>query len=210
MEAATRPHRYDSFKAERHYRAVDPENRLVAGTLEHQWEQALRKEQQLREEYDRFLRQTPPGLTLEDEERIRTLAADIPALWASATTTNEQRMEIIRSLIDRVVVSNLDNSEYLDVTLQWVGGFVSQHQILRSLGTYAKLRDYDRMVERIRELRGFGQSASQIAEQLNAEGFHSVRGGSEFKTKLMRQLIPRLGSAADWPTKTCLVLTSGG
>src|SRR5207247_7368072 len=51
--------RYDACKAERHYRAVDPENRLVARTLEQQWEAALRHQRQIEEEYDRFLQQTP-------------------------------------------------------------------------------------------------------------------------------------------------------
>jgi sugar-specific transcriptional regulator TrmB len=74
-------------QAERHYRAVDPENRLVARTLEQQWEQVLRDEQRLKEEYDRFLEQNPQELTPAEKDRIRSLAADIPALWEAPSTT---------------------------------------------------------------------------------------------------------------------------
>ena len=55
--------RYDVELAERRYQADDPENRLVAATLEKHWEDALCEERQLHEEHDRFLRETPPQLS---------------------------------------------------------------------------------------------------------------------------------------------------
>src|SRR5262249_21591527 len=55
--------RYDIDLAERRYQAVDPDNRLVAATLERQWEGGLRQERQLKEEYQRWCRQTCPQLT---------------------------------------------------------------------------------------------------------------------------------------------------
>ena len=70
---------YEARLAERSYRAVDPENRLVARTLERQWEQALRGEREVREEYDRFLHDSPRRLTPEELGRIRGLATDIPS-----------------------------------------------------------------------------------------------------------------------------------
>ena len=59
--------RYEIDLAERRYRAVDPENRLVAATLERAWNDALLKERQVQEGYDRFLGESPPRLT--DQER---------------------------------------------------------------------------------------------------------------------------------------------
>src|SRR5207302_1189826 len=87
--------RYDARQAERHYRAVDPENRLVARTLEQKWEEALRHLRQVEEEHDRFLRQTPAQLTAEERARIEALSADIPALWAAPETTMVERKEIV-------------------------------------------------------------------------------------------------------------------
>jgi len=52
--------RYEVDVAERRYQAVDPANRLVAATVEHRWEEALRHARQLQEAEERFLRETPP------------------------------------------------------------------------------------------------------------------------------------------------------
>ena len=78
---------YESQRAERQYQSVEPENRLVARTLEQCWEEALRQERQLREEYDRFLAATPVGLSDSDAERIRTATQNISTLWHAAETT---------------------------------------------------------------------------------------------------------------------------
>ena len=74
--------RYEAEDAERRYRAVDPENRLVARTLEQRWEEALRAERQVRDDYDRFLREQPPQLAPEERARIAALSSDLPALVA--------------------------------------------------------------------------------------------------------------------------------
>src|SRR5207244_11113898 len=100
-------------QAERRYRAVDPENRLVARTLEQQWEQALRDERQRQEEYDRFVQQRPPELTDAEKEAIRALASDLPALWRSAATSVVDRQEVLRCLIDRVVGGVQGNTEFV-------------------------------------------------------------------------------------------------
>ena len=65
--------RYESTRAERQYQAIDPENRLVARTLERRWEEALSHQRQLEEEYDRFRREQPPRLSEEELARISAL-----------------------------------------------------------------------------------------------------------------------------------------
>ena len=72
---------YEVQRAERQYQAVEPENRLVARGLEQQWEKTLRAQRDLREEYDRFLKEQPPRLTEQERSRILAVAADIPTLW---------------------------------------------------------------------------------------------------------------------------------
>ena len=66
--------RYEAEDAERRYRAVDPENRLVARSLEQRWEETLRAERQVRDDYDRFLRERPPQLSAEERARIAALS----------------------------------------------------------------------------------------------------------------------------------------
>lgn len=62
--------RYEAEDAERRYRAVDPENRLVARSLEQRWEETLRAERQVRDDYDRFLREQPPQLSAEERRGL--------------------------------------------------------------------------------------------------------------------------------------------
>src|SRR4051794_20471267 len=90
--------------AERRYRAVDPENRLVARTLEQRWEEALRAERHVRDDYDRFLREQPPRLGPEERARIAALSSDLPALWHDPVTSHQDRKEIIRHMVEKVVV----------------------------------------------------------------------------------------------------------
>ena len=63
--------RYEIDLAQRRYRAVDPDNRLVAATLEKQWEEALHNERQLRDDYDRFERTSPTQLSPEEVPESR-------------------------------------------------------------------------------------------------------------------------------------------
>jgi hypothetical protein len=185
--------RYEAELAERRYQAVDPANRLVAGSLEKRWEEALQQERQLQEEYDRFVSDTPLQLTKEQGERIAALAADIPALWRAPQTTNADRKEMIRCLVERVVVQVRCDSEFVGVTIRWAGGSETQHEIVRPVGTYAQLRDFGRLLDRVEELRAAGHSAPAIAAKLNAEGFYPPKRSGAFTTPVIYQLLKRRG-----------------
>lgn len=184
---------YDAELAAQRYRAVDPANRLVAATLEESWETALRQQRQLQDEYDRFRRQTPRQLSSEESDQIVSAAADITVLWSMSSTTNLDRQTLVRSLIDHVVVHVQGNSEHLDATIHWAGGYTSQHALIRPVATYAQLRDFDTLIRHVVELREQGHTASQIATRLNAEGFHPPRHRGEFNTPVVRQLLQRRG-----------------
>jgi Recombinase zinc beta ribbon domain len=95
---------YEVERAARQYQAVEPEHRLVARTLEHAWEEKLTAQQQLEEEYHRFIQHKPRLLSEAEREAIRHLAIDIPALWDAASTSAADRKEIIRQLVERVIV----------------------------------------------------------------------------------------------------------
>jgi hypothetical protein len=71
-------------------------SRLVARTLERAWEEKLAAQQQLEEEYHRFVQHKPRLLSEDERETIRRLATDIPTLWAAPTTTAADRKEIVR------------------------------------------------------------------------------------------------------------------
>lgn len=183
--------RYDAELAERRYQAVDPENRLVAASLEKRWEELLAQQQQLQEDYDRFTREMPPRFTDEQQARVTALASDIPALWHAAGTSNADRKEIVRCLVERVTVHVRCDCEVVDVTIRWAGGYESQHEIVRPVATYAQLSDFERLLDRVAELRAAGHVAPAIAATLNAEGFHPPKADGQFTTPIVYQLLKR-------------------
>ena len=189
-------------QAERRYRSVDPENRLVARTLEQEWEAALRNDRQVAEDLDRFRRQAPERLTDAERERIRALATEIPALWDAPETTAADRKGITRCLIERVIVHVRGNSEHVDVEIRWFGGSISRHAIRGPVSRYDQLEDYDRLVALVTEARDAGLTAEQIAERLNAEGFRppSTRA-SKFGKNTVNLLLNRLGNRRPLPHK---------
>jgi DNA invertase Pin-like site-specific DNA recombinase len=185
--------RYETQAEERRYQLVDPANRLVANALEQRWEQALRRQRQLEEEYDRFVRQQPAPLTTSERQRLTALAQDIPALWRAATTTMPQRKEIVRCLVEKVVATVAQRSESVAVTIHWAGGFVSQHQAVRPVRGYEQLRHYATLQERLVALYEAGHTAAAIAVQLNAEGWRPPKQRATFNRQTVQQWLWRHG-----------------
>jgi DNA invertase Pin-like site-specific DNA recombinase len=185
--------RYEAERAARQYQTCEPENRLVARELERRWEEALKQQRQLEEECERWQRSAPARLTDDDERAIRSLAADIPAVWGAETTTPADRQRIVRMLLEGVTVTVDRTSERVDVQLHWVGGLVRSHVIARPVARYDLLSDYPRLLGRLRELTGAGLSAAEIAGRLNAEGFRPPRRANQFTTASVQHLAARLG-----------------
>jgi DNA invertase Pin-like site-specific DNA recombinase len=185
--------RYEAERAARQYHACEPENRLVARELERRWEEALHQQRQLEGEYERWQRSAPVRLTAEDERAIRSLAADLPAVWQAETTTPADRQRIARLLLERVTVTVDKTSERVDVQLHWVGGLVRAHVVSRPVRRYDCRSDYPRLVERLRSLSSARLHAAEIAERLNAEGFHPPRRAERFTARIVLWLMVRLG-----------------
>jgi hypothetical protein len=183
--------RYDAERAARQYQVVEPENRLVARELESQWEQSLVKQRHTEEEYARFERQQPSRLSEDEAQSIRSLSADIPALWHASSTSPKDQQAIVRHLIERVTVTVQGESERVDVTIHWAGGYESQHEQTRPVARYDQLTDYRRLVARILELRTDGHPNGKIAEVLNQDGFRPPKRRSTYNAAMVRQLVSR-------------------
>jgi len=185
---------YQCRLAERRCLQVEPENRLVARSLEQRWEVALREQRDLQEEYERFLQSTPQELTVADKVRIEYLS-HVESLWNANGISAKDRQEIIRCVVDRVIVDVGDKSDHVDVTIEWAGGYQSQHELLRPVLAYRQLRDIELLVERVVELRAAGVSAPRIAKHLNEEGFTPPKRRGPFNESQVRKLFERGGPA---------------
>lgn len=167
---------YEADRARRQYDAAEPENRLVTRALERQWEQKFAEQQRLAEDHARFQAEQPRHLSASDRERIGALAADLPGLWRSPTTTGGDRRAIVPLLIGRVELTRHGETERVDVAIHWRGGLVTRHEIRQGLRTYRSLSGLARLRQRTRELSGDGQTGEAIAEVLNREGYRVARG----------------------------------
>lgn len=193
--------RYEAERAERQYHAVEPENRLVARNLERAWEEKLQAERALQEEYHRERKQQPRHLTEDERETIRNLATQLPELWDAPTTTPADRKEVLRLLVDRIVVTVDKETEYVDVTAHWSGGHETQTRMRRPVARLAALSRHDELLDEIRRLRGEGYSAPQIAETLNRDGWVTPTQRSPFNERLVRAMVYRYGSPPKGPRR---------
>ena len=118
--------RYEAERAERQYKAVEPENRLVARGLEKEWETRLQNLAQAEAELLRREQQRPRILTEEERQRIKMLGSDLPLVWTAPTTTDRDRKELLRTLLEEVILKVERPQNHAELTLRWRGGKITQ------------------------------------------------------------------------------------
>ena len=122
--------RYDAERAERRYRTVEPENRLVARGLEGEWENRLRDLATAELELRRREQQRPSAIRPEQLHAIKNLSSDIRKVWEAPTTTDRDRKELLRTLLEEVIL-NLKRAEgRAHLTLRWRGGAFTTLDVL--------------------------------------------------------------------------------
>ena len=120
IELALEQARYEAARARRQYDAVDPDNRLVAGELEHRWNERLRAVRALEEERGDLATGADATLSQAERDRLLALGADVERAWHSAGATSTTRKRIVRTLIEEIVVRVED--DVLDLVIRWAGG----------------------------------------------------------------------------------------
>jgi hypothetical protein len=118
--------RYEAERAERQYKAVDPENRLVARGLEKEWETRLQNLTKAEAELFRREQQRPRALTEEEQKRIKTLGSDLRLVWDAPTTSDRDRKELLRTLLEEVILKVERKESQADLTLRWRGGMTTK------------------------------------------------------------------------------------
>jgi DNA invertase Pin-like site-specific DNA recombinase len=184
----------DADRAFRQYDAVEPENRLVARSLEARWETALSGHRALREEYDRFRASRPLVLSPSERRAIAELSQDLPSLWHAPLSVAEKR-RVVELLLEKAVVHG-GPGERVQVCLHWTGGVVTEHEVTRRVHCWSALSTYDAIVSHIRTQCAAGRTSSEIATSLNAAGYRTCRN-SPFTSTNVRQLRKRAALSSD-------------
>jgi DNA invertase Pin-like site-specific DNA recombinase len=182
----------DTGRAFRQYNAVEPENRLVARTLERHWEEALLAQRSLEEQYRRFQQAQPVQLSAAERAQIEALARDLPALWQAPTTSVVEKRAVVRLLLQRVVVWAPSSRQEVRVQLHWTGGTVTEHQVSRGVRTWGQVADAATVWQRVRSWQAAGWTSRRMADELNAAG-HRTPHGRPFTADSVRQLLARGG-----------------
>jgi DNA invertase Pin-like site-specific DNA recombinase len=172
--AVERAH-YEAQRTERRYRSVDPENRLVARGLEAEWEQRLSELEQARAALERKSQLRPPTLSPEDYGRIRALGSDLKCVWAAPTTTDRDKKELLRTLLEEVIIAVQRDEFRAHLTLRWRGGMITELDLHLPRLNPARVRTDEDTVELVRRL-AIHYSDGVIAGILNRQGRKTVHG----------------------------------
>lgn len=167
--------RYQAERAERRYRLVEPENRLVARGLETEWNERLRDLAAAEAELARRQQQRPRPLTDQEREKVRALGTDVKRVWSAPTTTDRDRKELLRTLLEEVKIVIKREEFTARLTLRWRGGTITELDVsLRQYHT-PPIRNDQETINLVRRL-AVHYSDAIIAGILNRQGRTTPHG----------------------------------
>jgi len=167
--------RYEAQRAERQYCAVDPENRLVARGLEATWEQRLQELAAAEAELERRQQLRPRTLSPEERNVIRILGSDLRKVWNAPTTTDRDRKELLRTLLEEVIVTVNRPEHRAHLTLRWRGGELTEIDLSLPRSQPRGLRTDEDTISLLRRLATLYPD-DVIAGILNHQGRTSATG----------------------------------
>jgi hypothetical protein len=169
--------RYEAALAERQYRRVDPDNRLVAGELEQRWEAALRELKRAGDALGEGTQQTlaPPfHLSAELKAVLTDVGKRLPEAWRSGLLSRAQKKALVRCLIDKVVIHRAVRDR-VRARIVWRGGDTTTFDVPIAVGSFAALSAAKEMEEQIVALSREKRTDKEIAEYLTKQGHRSPR-----------------------------------
>ena len=167
--------RYEAERARRQYDDVEPENRLVARSLERAWEDKLRAVEAIEQEYARWRSEGPLVISAADRAQLQKLGENLPRIWHAETTSAGDRKRILRLVMRDVVLDAKRLRGQIWLRIGWQTGATSEHRLQRRVHTYRDYIDIERLRKRIAELNAAGKMDKEIAAILNREGFVAAR-----------------------------------
>jgi len=167
--------RYEASRAERRYRSVEPENRLVARGLEAHWEERLRELEQAQSEFTRREQLRPRSLSATERVSVLALGKDLKRVWGAPTTTLRDKKELLRTLLEEVSIS-VNRSQYrASLKLHWRGGKLTECDVSLPRSRPAAIRTEEDTIELVRRLAAHHGDAT-IAGILNRQGRTTATG----------------------------------
>ena len=145
------------------YDAVEPENRLVARSLERVWEERLRRVDRVEQEYDAWRREQSVSISDNDRAEILALGEELPRLWRAATTRSTDRKQIVRLVIKDVALDQKRRRGYVWIKVIWQAAPQAEHWLQRCVQGYEQHADQDRLRQCITELNRQQKMDGEVA-----------------------------------------------
>ncbi len=168
--------RYEAERARRQYDAVDPDNRLVARSLERQWEEKLREVEATEQAFQRWRSQQSLDLSEADREALLAMGEDLPKVWHAPTTAAADRKQMLRFLVRDVILDQKRERGQVLIKIAWATGAFSEHRLTRKVQSYDQYAELENLERRVRQLNAEHKMDAEIAKFLNREGYISARG----------------------------------
>ena len=165
--------RYEAELARRRYMQVDPDNRLVADSLEAEWNDKLREVERSREEYERHRQEDRQVVDDETRSQVLALARDFPRLWKDAKTPHRERKRMVRLMLEDVTLVKGDDQ--LTVQVRFKGGATRSLSLARPVSGFEEWKTPPEIVEEIDRLLD-DYTDGEIASILNERGLTSGCG----------------------------------
>jgi excisionase family DNA binding protein len=164
--------RFDAGRCQRQYDAAEPENRLVARTLERRWNEALEHAAALEQELSQ-LDPSPSVLSQQEVDDLHKLASDLPVLWNHEAAPFDLKKRIVRAVIKEIVV--YVEAATLRLLVHWQGGQHTEINLSKRKAGEHRWKTADSTLSLIEQLARW-MSDRQIAAQLNRMGIKSAKG----------------------------------
>jgi hypothetical protein len=166
--------RYEADLARARYMEVDPKNRLVADSLEADWNNKLRAAQECQERYEQQRESDRALLDEAAKQEILSLATNLPRLWRDEKTSDRDRKRIVRLLVQDVT---LIREPEVVVKVRLKGGALETLHLGKPLRSWEAWQTDPKVIEEIDRLLN-EHTDPEIAARLNRDGFKSGKGGS--------------------------------
>jgi hypothetical protein len=167
--------RYEAELARRRYMSVDPDNRLVASTLEAEWNDKLRIHSDAAAEHDRRVQERAATLDEQPRRRILELAEQFPRVWNDPRVLSAERKRIFRLLVDDVTL--LKGQTTITVYIRLSGGATRTLELPRPLSIVQMRQFQPEIVAEVDRLLDHHRD-QQIADILNSRGLRTGEGKS--------------------------------
>jgi DNA invertase Pin-like site-specific DNA recombinase len=175
--------RYHADLARRRYLAAGPANRLVAGTLEADWNTSLHAQNEAQEACDNARQQHLRQLTDAQKARIQQLVTDLPAIWNDPLTPARERKRIARLLLTDVTAAR--TSDTITAHIRLAGGQDHTLHLPMPQSAWELRQTSPQVVAAVDELPDHHTHA-QIADILNTRGMVSGEGRPFHRLMIMR------------------------